>query len=241
MKLLLLLVLSILLKLPSAQAFSVGPDVVELTPTGKGSTATVMVFNPGNEDIALAVYMKTRSYDEFAVETKKEFDVKKNFLILPANTTVKAHTSAAIRFVYIGSKENKGEQAYRAIFANLSPKTLLKSGGAAKTEITALFSYEISVYVGPTGLKPALKFNGIVKKAGKSYFAIENTGTKRVRLALDKIKIRAANLKAAEEFEGGAFKGLEVPIMPGQVRLAEFPSASKADKDSAKIDLSDWH
>jgi P pilus assembly chaperone PapD len=239
MKLILFIGITFLLN-SLALAFVVTPTTIDLEVSGKKSTGTVQVTNRSGSDMSLAVYMKTRDYDELAVEDRKDFDVKKLFLILPATTTIKANSSATIRIVYIGPKDLKVESAYRIIFANLSPQTILKSGGTVAPRVQALISYAGGLFVGTKDLKADLKLKGTLKKNGKFYFVIENVGKKRAKITDAKITISAKNLKDPESFTGKDFTTLDVPILPGQTRLAEIPSSSKADQGTATIEIGDW-
>lgn len=229
-----------LTNVPSAQAYSISPSLIELEMSGPKSSATVQVKNPSNKDISISVYMKERKIDENAIETRADFDVKKNFLILPTNFTVKAKSVVAVRISYIGSKALSQEKAYRFIFANLTPVDIIKSKGAQATSVKGLLSYATSVYVSPKNVKPELNIKTSKNKKGQAGFLIENKGLKRAQLSNSKIEIRAANLKESEKYSAREFKELAVPILSGQTRFIPLPSKSKSKADSAIIEFSDW-
>jgi P pilus assembly chaperone PapD len=223
-----------------ALAFTVSPMTADLEPAGKRSTATFQVKNPGASEASVAVYIKTRKVDDLGEESREEFDVGKSFLVLPSTLTIGARSAASIRVVYIGPRDAGPEKAYRIIFASLTPQPMVRGGGATSVKIDALVSYAGTLYVGQAGGKARIEASGPIKKDGKTYFRLENKGTKRASFAGAEISVSAKNLGAPEVFRADQIKSLKAPLFPGASRLLQLPGGAKADPDSALIKINDW-
>jgi P pilus assembly chaperone PapD len=225
---------------PKAQAFFVNQPQIELTPTGRGTTSTIQVVNPSIEAVDISIYMKERAEDEFGKESRKDFDIKKYFLVLPTSLSIKPKSSASVRLIYIGPKDIKTEQAFRIIFASVKPQAFKQrpQDGSITADIQTLVSYASAVYVAPEGAASKIEFKGMVEKDGKPYYKIVNSGNKHVRLHNLKFTVKTTELKEPVQYDGSKFKGLYDPVFADSTRLLELPTDLKIpSKGSVSLEL----
>jgi P pilus assembly chaperone PapD len=228
----------LLMGLSTANAFSVSPSAIHLSPTGRDSMGSYFISNKGGNELIVSVFLTEMSYDEKGKETRNEFDVKKNFLVMPANLMIKPGGTANIKIVYIGPKDVKAEKLYRVTIANVKPQSVAHFGtGEVKASVNIMFSYSQLLYVAPADAKPIVEFTNLVDKDGGVSFQVENKGTKSASLAKRNFLIKAKNLEAPEKYSGSAFPSLFYSVLPGQKRVLIIPADSKADKKSATIEL----
>lgn len=223
--------LFIFLLLPSLSygGFSISNMVMDLTPSGKGSSGSLLVRNEGTNEISVALFMKKRSHDEMGHEIRSEFDVKKDFLVMPATFKIKPKGVVSVRIVYVGDKNITSEKAYRMIVANVDPQpysSSTKDGVTAKVD--ALVSYGVALYVSPENAKPNLKIHKSSEEKGKVGFVIENLGNKRAAFREKKIEISSPKLPNPETYSFTAFEVMGSPLLPGEKRFAPIPKDSKA-------------
>lgn len=232
-------IFSLLLAFPfNTYAFTINPARLELGPTGKATSGVIQVVNDSNEEAPVQIYMMERTADEFGKELRKEFDIKKKFLILPSNLTLKPKSSASVRVVYIGEKGIENELGYRLIFAGANPKPLsrMKKDGISAS-VDVLLSYAASVWVTPQDGKPRVTFTGVKSLNGKSYIALKNEGKRRSFVPNGTLVMSDAKNKTGEKHPVRLFKELEEPIMSGQTRLVEIPASVKLDHKTLKVEF----
>ena len=232
------LLLFTLLFIPAfANAFTVNPTLVELKPSGKDSTASLVIENKEDKPLNISAFMKVRAYDEAGKELRSDFDVKKNFLIMPANLVIKPKGAATIKIVYVGPKKFPTEKAYRLIIANVDPQPFKKfKGEGVSAAVKMLVSYAAAVYVTPESAKPDIVLEKI-QSAGKPAIQVSNKGNQRISFNKQKVKVTAKNLKEPEQFEIAEFPSLIAPILPGNKRVVVLPKGSKADPATATLNF----
>lgn len=221
-----------------AQAFTINNAKIEMTTTGRTASSVIQVTNDSSIDESISVYMMERSHDENGVEVRKEFDIKKFFLVLPATLKVKAKSSASVRIVYIGPKELEKEAGYRLIFTGSDPKPYMRgSKDGVTASVDAIIAYAASVWVTPEGAKAAVTFKGVKKIGDKQFLEFKNEGKKRAIFPNGVIKLSDGKAKAPEKYEVKKFKSLDNAIMSGETRLVELPKEFKLDAKTLKAEF----
>ncbi len=196
-----------LLATQSAHALQVSPMTVTLAPSGPEAGHALELANAFDEPIAVTLAMAEREVDEHGHEAfRKTAEVARQFVVFPAQLTLKARERRLVRVLWKGESELSSERSYRLIVEQLpiSGQRAAEEIKKKKAMVNLLLKYLAAIYVRPPGAKPQIEveLNGNLLK-------VRNRGGAHQLLRNFWI-----------EWDGGRVRGAELPSVMGQNVLA---------------------
>lgn len=173
---------------PSAFAFRLSPMVLDFSPSGKGSTQTLQLENPGKESVAVQLEVMKRKIAENGEEDRSE--LAKDFVIFPEQLKLEPGQKRNVRITWTGDADPKQELPFRLVASQL-PVELKRPTDRADVKVNLKFvlQYVASLYVVPAGAKSEVKVAEVKPaKDGKVDVVVVNEGT--TRRVLEKAHIR---------------------------------------------------
>ncbi|HEX3919747.1 MAG TPA: fimbria/pilus periplasmic chaperone [Caulobacteraceae bacterium] len=162
---------------PVARAMTVQPVVIDLKPTGHGSTATVTVQNSFTTPLPVELTVQSLDFDENGVhQTGKD---PGDLLIFPAQTLIAPGQTQAFRIQWVGDPVLEKSQHYYVTVAQLPVQ--LPEGQSA---IQILYNFQVLVNVAASTGGPQISIDSatigkndkgqpvpllVVRNAGNSY------------------------------------------------------------------------
>lgn len=220
----------------SVDAYDLKPMVVQVRPSGSGTSATAMITNTHSVPIAieLRAFKRVQQPDGTDVLTLEEEDI----ILTPPQMVIAPKASQSFKIQWVGDPKPDRELAYRIVTDQL-PIQLSKSTRNDRTaDITMKYRYEMALYVVPEGVKPSAEVVSVESAQGKNgervlAVRLRSTGTMRAILDKPVLEISGAG-SSPVRLEGDAIKELVgLNILPGSERLVHI--ASPASFPSGKL------
>lgn len=142
--------LGLLLTPITASATRVSPMVVDLSPSGRGSTGRVVMINDAARDIPFEVLMMR---GEISTDGKLEMvPADEDFLVFPTQVLVKSNSRQMFRVQYIGNPELAQSEIYYMSIKQIP--VALETTEESTAQVQVLVNYNILVNIVPDGAKP---------------------------------------------------------------------------------------
>ena len=214
------------LVLPSSgSAYDVKPMVVELRPSGSGSSTSMTVSNTHAVPIAIEVSVHKREQlpdgtDRLVLETN-------DVIINPPQMVIQPGASQTIRVQWVGDPNPDHELAYRIIPEQLPIRLSQVQRNDKTAELTMKYRYEAALYIAPRGVRPSARLERaeVVNQGGTPMLqvTIVSDGTSRAILSAPRLRLAGSNGDMTIEGEDLApLQGLN--ILPGATRVVSFPA-----------------
>lgn len=221
---------------PAAHAHEVEPLIIDLSPTGRGATATLRVTNRDPVPVAVEIYAERRMIDESGTETRVRAD--DDFIMVPSQMRVEAGQTGTFRIRYIGEPVSQSV-GYAVTVAQLKLENVEQTG------VQILVNFAASVHVVPRNAKADIRASDpqvATAADGKATvnFAISNAGTRHQGMAAGKITL-SNSAGATFVVEGEAIrevlKHTLIPAMANRNVSIPLPEGWSAT-DTVKVALS---
>ncbi|MGZ3692873.1 MAG: fimbrial biogenesis chaperone [Bdellovibrionota bacterium] len=210
----------LLLSLP-AHAFRLSPMVVDFSPSGKGSTQTLMLDNPGKERVAVEIEVVKRKIDVNGLEDRKE--PAKDFSVFPEQLTLEPGQKRNIRVTWTGDQAPTTELPFRLVASQL-PVTLNRPTNRddVKVNLKFVLQYVASLYVVPNDAKSHVVVSSVgMGKDGQAEVLLKNDG--KSRRVLEKAHIKLIGEKDKFEIPEKALEDVRAQnILAGGSRKFSF-------------------
>lgn len=207
-----------------ANAYSVSPIIMDLSPSGPGAKKTVEILNDSDEPIAIELSVAGREISSDGKESivEKE-EIEKAFGIYPAQVVLKPKSTRTIQLQYLGKPDLTKEEAYRLIVEEVTigfdkPKTKKTQGG-----VEFLVRYHAAVYVKPKNVSANIEIKSIKKTTedSKELLVVELLNKGNAHQVILNPKLNKGGVIIAEEKD---LPGLqEVNILAGHTRTCKMP------------------
>jgi fimbrial chaperone protein len=166
-------------------AYDLSPIVIQLAPSGAGSSDTVVITNSHDVPIAIEVraYRRTQNPDGTDRRVPEDNDI----IITPPQMVVAPGASQSIRLRWIGESAPERELAFRIVTEQLPIALGPKQAGQAVANLSLAYRYEAALYVVPPASKPAARITRaapVQADDGKRWLEIDiaSEGTRRAIL-----------------------------------------------------------
>ncbi|MCO4754818.1 MAG: molecular chaperone [Bacteriovoracaceae bacterium] len=185
-----------------AFAFRLTPIVAEFYPDKKVKARTFKVTNPTEKEITLEAKVLSRDISEDGKEIREKTS---DFLVYPPQMVLGPGKTRSIRVSFSGKFNNKQEQAYRLLVAQL-PVNLDADKRGSGVKLNFLFKYVASIYVVPKNANPNLKVESLTRKGDLLELNIENKGKRHSLLRHYKLVLKQGEKSVDIDFSSEAFK-----------------------------------
>ncbi|MBN91999.1 MAG: fimbria/pilus periplasmic chaperone [Nisaea sp.] len=207
-------------------AYDLKPIVVQLEPSGPGSSQTMVISNTHTVPIAIEVKAFRRKQlpsgdDELTPEDE-------DLLIYPPQMVLPPETSQSFQVRWVGEPVVDRELAFRIVTEQLPIKFEKKSAGERTADVTVRYRYEAALYIMPDGAEPDAALTSVSRVTGEDgseflELAIASNGTMRAILDEPSIILSGSDgsTYTIEGEEAAALQGLNV--LPGAERRVQIP------------------
>ena len=209
-----------------ASAYDLTPIVVQLKPSGAGSSQTMVVTNSHDVPIAIEVQAFERKQlptGEDRLEAEDE-----DLIIYPPQMVIPPKSSQSFKVQWVGDPAPTSELAFRIVTQQLPIRFEERISADSEADLTVRYRYEAALYVLPEGAKPSARLVSVERvrdEAGAENLelAIVSEGTMRAILDEPVLEL-TASAGTPLELSGEALKPLiGLNILPGverRVRIA---------------------
>jgi len=206
-------------------AYEVNPMVMELRPTGQGSSASGVITNSHDVPIAveIQVFARTQNPDGSDILVAENDDV----IVTPPQTVIQPGESQTFRVSWVGEQAPEKEMAYRLVTNQLPIKFKEEKRDNYVAEVTMRYRYEIALYIQPPGSTPkaTLQSARVVEDKGQRLLelSISSDGNRRAILEKPQLQLNSGGSSFTLEAEQLApLVGLN--ILPGATRVVRMPA-----------------
>lgn len=206
-------------------AYDLRPIVVQLTPSGAGSSQTMIINNSHQEPIAIEVRAYARTQlpngdDQLTPDND-------NIAIFPPQMVIQPGASQSFRVQWTGDPAIESERAYRIVTTQLPIRFQHATRGERTIDVSMRYRYEAALYVVPQGATPAVSLQSVTAVAGEGgaqqlELHIRSDGKTRAILEAPELEITPASGSAVTltREQLGPLVGLN--ILPGVERVVRI-------------------
>ena len=196
-----------------SSAYEVNPMVMELRPTGQGSSASGVITNSHDVPIAIEiqVFARTQNPDGSDRLVAENEDV----IVTPPQTVIQPGESQTFRVSWVGDQAPTKEIGFKE-----------EKRDNYVAEVTMRYRYEIALYIQPQGTSPkaTLRSARVFEDGGNGRMlelAISSDGTRRAILEKPQLQLAGGGSSFTLESEQLApLVGLN--ILPGSTRVVRM-------------------
>ncbi len=179
------------------KAYELRPIVIELRPSGSGSSATMIITNSHSVPIAIEIsaFRREQNADGSDTLTLEEDDL----IVGPPQMIIAAGASQSFKVQWIGDPSPQRELTYRIVTEQL-PIDLAKgaNGTGVNGEVKVQYRYEAALYVIPPGAEPSARLASVERVMSEDgtemlEVGISSEGTMRAILDKPVLELRAAD------------------------------------------------
>ncbi len=208
------------------QAYDLKPIVVQLQPSGPGSSQTMVVTNSHDVPIAIEV----QAFERFQLPTGEDRlePEDENLIVYPPQMVIPPKSSQSFKVQWVGDLAPQRELAFRIVTEQLPIKFSQQVEGDRTADLTVRYRYEAALYVMPANAEPSARLVSVERVMGDGgadelELAIASEGNMRAILQAPKLEISGSGGNPIE-LSGEAIKPLEgLNILPGverRIRIA---------------------
>lgn len=225
----------------SALAYDLKPMVVQLKPSGAGSSATAVITNTHEVPIAVEVHAFNR--EQLPDGTDKLTPEDSDIIVTPPQMVIPPKGSQSFRIQWVGDPKPSKELAYRIVTDQLPIQFKKISRNDRTADVTMRYRYEMALYVEPEGTKPSARVVSaeyVAGKDGAKEIALKIKSEGNMRAILDKPVLQLTPAGGSPlRLEGEAIKQLAgLNILPGSERLVRIPAPASLQNGPLTATLS---
>ena len=209
-----------------ASAYEVNPMVMELRPSGQGSSASGVITNSHDVPIAIEIQIFSRTQKpDGSDELVPEND---DIIVTPPQTVIQPGESQTFRVSWVGEQAPSKEIAYRLVTNQLPIRFKQEKRDNFVAEVMMRYRYEVALYIQPSGTTPkaTLKSARVFEDGANGKLlelTISSDGTRRAILQNPQLQLTAGGSSFALGTEQLApLVGLN--ILPGSTRVIRMPA-----------------
>ena len=210
-----------------AASYDLKPIVVQLSPSGAGSSQTMVITNTHEVPIAIEVQAFVRHQlpngeDELTPEDE-------DLIIYPPQMVIPPQSSQSFKVQWVGDQAIDQERAYRIVTEQLPIKFEEQVAGDRTADLTVRYRYEAALYIVPKGAKPSARLISVESVKAEDGSAmlevtIASEGTLRAILNTPKLDLTTASGEKLS-LAGEDIKPLDgLNILPGGQRTVRIPA-----------------
>lgn len=209
-----------------ANAYDLKPIVVQLEPSGSGSSQTMVITN--THQVPLAIEVKAYERRQLPSGDDELVPEEEDLLIYPPQMVIPPQASQSFQVRWVGEPVVEQELAFRIVTEQLPIKFEKKSEGERTADVTVRYRYEAALYVMPERPEPDATLSSIRRVTSADgtevlELVIASNGTMRAILDAPVLTIRNGS-GATYTIEGEEATALQgVNILPGNQRRLEIP------------------
>ena len=193
-----------------AQAYDLRPIVLQLSPTGPGTTQSVIITNSHDEPIAIELRAFRREQKPDGTEDRVPED--EDIIISPPQLVIAPGASQSVRVRWVGNPAPDHELSYRLVSEQLPIKLASEKRGDFSANVSVNYRYEAALYVTPDNAAPSaqiVRAEPVTDQNGMPMLELEiaNSGTRRATLEEPRLKLTSASGQEVT-LEGDAVKPL---------------------------------
>lgn len=222
-----LMALAALICSANAAAYDLRPIVVQLSPTGAGSSQTLVITNSHEVPIAIEVRAYQRQQMPSGEDTLTPED--EDLLIYPPQMVIPPQTSQSFKVQWVGDPAPTRELAYRIVTEQLPIRFTEQVEGDRNADVTVRYRYEAALYVMPSNAEPSARLTAIARTTGEDgseqlELRISSEGTMRAILDTPSVTVRGASGESVV-LSGEQIQPLDgLNILPGVERVVRVPA-----------------
>lgn len=213
----------------SAPAFSydLKPIIIQLSPSGAGSSSTVIVTNSHDVPIAIEARAYRRAQNPDGTEERVPED--EDIIITPPQMVIAPGSSQAIRVRWVGNAKPDRELSFRLVTEQLPIDLATESNEEVSAKLSFAYRYEAALYIVPPESKPIARITRAVHvqdEMGSKWLELDiaSEGTRRAILDKPSVLLRSPDGSASLTLEGEAVKALAgLNILVGGHRTVRVP------------------
>jgi len=168
----------------AALAYDLRPIVVQLAPSGPGSSDTVVITNSHDQPIAIEVRTFRRSQNPDG--TDERIPEENDIIVTPPQMVIAPGASQSVRLRWIGDSNPERELAFRVVTEQLPIDLGPKATGEAIANLSLAYRYEAALYVVPPGATASARITRVapVEADGSRWIELDiaSEGTRRAIL-----------------------------------------------------------
>ena len=204
-----------------ANAYDLTPIVVQLKPSGPGSSQTMVVTNSHDVPIAIEV----QAFERIQLPTgEDQLEPEDDDLIVyPPQMVIPPKSSQSFKVQWVGDPAPERELAYRIVTQQLPIRFEERINANSEADLTIRYRYEAALYILPDGAEPSARLVSVERvrdEAGTESLelAIRSEGTMRAILDEPVLELTSGTSNRLE-LSGEAVKPLlGLNILPGVER-----------------------
>lgn len=216
-----------------ASAYDLTPIVVQLKPSGAGSSQTMVVTN--SHDVPIAIEVQAFERKQLPTGEDRLEPEDEDLIVYPPQMVIPPKSSQSFKVQWVGDPAPARELAFRIVTEQLPIRFEERINADSEADLTVRYRYEAALYVLPEGAQPSARLVSVERvrdEAGAENLelAIVSEGTMRAILDEPVLELTAGAGNSVE-LSGEAIKPLiGLNILPGverRVRIAspaELPS-----------------
>ncbi len=210
-----------------ARSYDLQPIVLQLSPSGAGSSQTMVVTNTHEVPIAIEVHAFRRTQLPSGEDQLTPED--QDLLIYPPQMVIPPQASQSFKVQWVGDPTIDSERAYRIVTEQLPIKFEKKVEGERTADLTVRYRYEAALYIVPKGATPSARLVSVERVTGDDgapllELTIASEGTLRAILDQPTLDLAGAS-GGTVSLTGEAIKPLEgLNILPGVSRKVRIPA-----------------
>lgn len=208
-----------------AAAYDLKPIVVQLSPTGNGSSQTLVITN--SHEVPIAIEVRAYRREQLADGEDRLTPEDQDILIYPPQMVIPPLASQSFKVQWVGDPAPTSELAYRIVTEQLPIRFKEVVDGNRSANLTVRYRYEAALYIEPRGAAPAARLASVARVKGDDgsdqlELRIASEGTMRAILDTPRLAISGASGGQAE-LSGEQVQPLDgLNILPGVERVVRI-------------------
>lgn len=210
-----------------AFAYDLRPIIVQLTPSGAGSSGTVIITNSHEVPIAIEAraYLRIQNPDGSEERIPEDEDI----IITPPQMVIAPGSSQAVRVRWVGDANPDRELTYRLVTEQLPINLATESNEETTANLSLAYRYEAALYIVPPGSQPSARITraaAVQDEEGTQWLELDiaSEGTRRAILEEPAVSLTAAGSSSPITLDGEAVEPLVgLNILSGGYRTVRLP------------------
>ena len=208
-------------------AYDLQPIVMQLSPSGPGSTQSVIITNSHAEPIAIELRAYQRAQNPDGSENRVPED--NDIIISPPQLVIPPGTSQAVRVRWIGDPNPVRELAFRLVSNQLPIKLMSEKRNDFTANVSVNYRYEAALYVTPNDAAPSARITRaepVLAADGTQMLELEvlNDGTRRASLDTPAVVVTPSGGGEPVTLEGEQLGQLkQLVTLVGSHRTVQIP------------------
>lgn len=220
------LMMALLISAGPSSAYEVNPMVIELRPSGQGSSASGVITNSHDVPIAIEIQIFSRTQnpdgsDDLVPENE-------DIIVTPPQVVIQPGESQTFRVSWVGEQTPDRERAYRLVTNQLPIRFRQEKRENYVAEVTMRYRYEVALYVQPQGTTPRAQLRSArvfddAEHGRVLEVTITSDGTRRAILENPQLQLASGGASfSVDTAELAPLVGLNV--LPGSTRIVRMPA-----------------